>query len=135
MQRARRTLGYDDTTGLGAPGQRTVAQKRQPARRRCRLHCTAPSWRTASAVHLETQTTATSSPIAYTSLLDFLRHKEQPCGVKVYRDMRRADSSYDSSRGNPRPIFLNSILSVTSSSHDRHGPGCRLKCLFSRVKF
>ncbi|KUG20326.1 hypothetical protein ASZ90_009937 [hydrocarbon metagenome] len=35
-------------------------------RRRCRRHCTAPSWRTASAARCETQTTATSSPIAYT---------------------------------------------------------------------
>lgn len=36
------------------------------------------------------------------------RHKEYPCGVKVYRDMRRADSSPDSSRGAPRPTILNS---------------------------
>jgi len=40
------------------------------------------------------------------SLFVLIRHNGRPCGVKVYRDMRGADSSPDSSRGAPRPMIL-----------------------------
>lgn len=44
------------------------------------------------------------------SRLALARYKEYPREVNVYRDMWRADSSHDSSRGNPQPVILNGAL-------------------------